>query len=116
ARTRRNPCSGRSGSRATRAGRARLLASLPALPRDRHKDNVYELYEKMSLPIIGCGGITSWQDVVEYLLAGASAVQIGSALINRDLGIFKEITEGLGAYLSQHGYAKLDEIIGTAHV
>jgi dihydroorotate dehydrogenase (NAD+) catalytic subunit len=77
---------------------------------------VYELYEKMSLPIIGCGGITGWEDAVEYLLAGASAVQLGSALVNRDFGIFKEITEGIAAYLSRHGYTRLEEIVGTAHV
>ncbi|MBS7623178.1 dihydroorotate dehydrogenase [Candidatus Bathyarchaeota archaeon] len=76
---------------------------------------VYELYEKISLPIIGCGGITGWQDAVEYLLAGASAVQIGSALVSRDFSVFKEISEGLGAYLSRHGYTRLEEIVGIAH-
>jgi len=77
---------------------------------------VYELYEKISLPIIGCGGITSWQDVVEFLLAGASAVQIGSALVNKDLVIFRELAEGLRTYLSSHGHSRLEEIVGTAHV
>lgn len=77
---------------------------------------VYEIFGKVTLPIIGCGGITNWRDVVEFLLAGASAVQVGSILVDRDLDVFRELTEGLRTYMSSHDNARLDEIIGTAHV
>jgi len=77
---------------------------------------VYEIYEQVTLPVIGCGGISCWQDVVEFLLAGASAVQIGSALVNKDLGVFKELTDGLKSYMSAHEHLRLEELIGTAHI
>ena len=77
---------------------------------------VYEIYEKVSLPIIGCGGIAGWEDIVEFLLAGASAVQVGSALVDEDLQVFRHLIKGLGAYLSSHGYERLEEIIGAAHI
>lgn len=77
---------------------------------------VYEIYEQVKLPIIGCGGISRWQDVVEFLLAGASAVQIGSALIDKDLDIFKELNEGLRNYMSMNENVRLRDIIGAAHI
>jgi dihydroorotate dehydrogenase (NAD+) catalytic subunit len=77
---------------------------------------VYQIYEKIALPIIGCGGITSCRDVIEFLLAGASAVQIGTAIAYNDIGIFKELTKDLTDYMSKHNNQKLEEIIGTAHV
>ena len=77
---------------------------------------VYQIYEKIALPIIGCGGITCCRDVIEFLLAGASAVQIGTAIVYNDVGIFKELAKDLIDYMSKHNNQKLEEIIGTAHV
>ena len=77
---------------------------------------VYQIYEKIALPIIGCGGITCCRDVIEFLLAGASAVQIGTAIVYKDVGVFKELAEDLIRYMSKHNNQKLEEIIGTAHV
>ncbi len=76
---------------------------------------VYELYEALSIPVIGVGGILTYEDVIEFLMAGAQAVQIASALAIRDLKIFKEIIEGLRAYMTRKGYSSLKEIIGIAH-
>lgn len=76
---------------------------------------VYELYEELSIPIIGCGGVTTWRDVVEFLLAGASAVQVGSALAVKDLGIFRELQQGVKNYLVSNGFKRLEEIVGLAH-
>jgi len=76
---------------------------------------VYELYEQVELPIIGCGGVTCWTDIVEYLLAGASAVQVGSALATREISIFKELCEDLSRYMSTHGFKSIKEIVGKAH-
>lgn len=72
---------------------------------------VYELYDACSIPIIGCGGVSSAEDVIEMMMAGASAVEIGSA-IRGNPGLFKEITEQLYA---PDGISP-DEIVGCAHV
>lgn len=76
---------------------------------------VYELYEELNIPIIGVGGILDYRDVVEFMMAGASAVQIGSAIAIRDLNIFKEITVNLEEYVEEEGYRSLKSIIGLAH-
>jgi dihydroorotate dehydrogenase (NAD+) catalytic subunit len=76
---------------------------------------VYELAEKVKLPIIGVGGITGWEDAVEFFLAGASAVQIGTAILQRDLKIFSEVAEGLSTYLKENGFTTVSELVGAAH-
>lgn len=76
---------------------------------------VYELYKELSIPIIGVGGILDYKDVVEFMMAGASAVQIGSAIAIRDLNIFNEIAVNLREYMERKGYGSLRNIIGLAH-
>ncbi len=76
---------------------------------------VYEIYEAVNAPIIGCGGITCWRDAVEFMLAGASAVQIGSAIAIEGFSIFKSICTGLAEYLARKGFRSVGEIIGLAH-
>ena len=74
---------------------------------------VFDLYKALDIPIIGVGGVGSWQDVVEMMMAGASAVQIGSAVYD-DVNIFNKICNGLSGYLSDKNYT-LHDIIGLAH-
>jgi len=76
---------------------------------------VYELYEELSIPIIGCGGVDSWKSAVEFILAGAKAVQVGTAVAYRGLGVFKEIAIGILRYLEEEGFRHIDEIVGLAH-
>jgi dihydroorotate dehydrogenase (NAD+) catalytic subunit len=76
---------------------------------------VYELVEKVKLPIIGVGGIMGWEDAVELLLAGASAVQIGTALLRKDLNVFSEVAEGISTYLKANGFTDVSELVGLAH-
>ena len=76
---------------------------------------VYELAEKVKLPIIGVGGITDWEDAVEFFLAGASAVQIGTAILRKDLRVFSEVVEGLSTYLKENGFTSVSELVGIAH-
>jgi dihydroorotate dehydrogenase (NAD+) catalytic subunit len=71
---------------------------------------VYELYESCSIPIIGCGGVSSADNVIEMLMAGASAVEIGSA-VYKDVKIF----ESIKADLYRKEGVSPDEIIGCAH-
>lgn len=76
---------------------------------------VYEIYERVKVPIIGCGGISSWRDAVEFFLAGASAVQIGTAIALKGLGVFKAVTKGLAAYLKSKNFRSVSEIVGLSH-
>jgi len=76
---------------------------------------VYEIYEAVDVPIIGCGGITTWQDAVEFMLAGASGVQIGTAIASQDLGVFKSVTKGIDSYLRRKGLRSVKDIVGLSH-
>ncbi|MEM0010412.1 MAG: dihydroorotate dehydrogenase [Candidatus Bathyarchaeia archaeon] len=76
---------------------------------------VYEIYEAVGVPIIGCGGIWSWEDAVEFMLAGASAIQVGSAIAVEGLSIFRNICRGLAEYLARKNFRSVREIIGLAH-
>ena len=75
---------------------------------------VYEIAQAVKIPIIGCGGISTWQNVLEYIYAGATAVQIGSAFI-QGMGIIKDITVGLTEFLTRKRCANLQELRGKAH-
>ena len=75
---------------------------------------VYELAKAVEIPIIGVGGVFTWEDVVEYMYAGATAVQIGSALIN-GVDIIPEINVELEKFCEKQGIKNLQEIKGKAH-
>ncbi|MGA7897783.1 MAG: dihydroorotate dehydrogenase [Nitrososphaeraceae archaeon] len=76
---------------------------------------VYEISKKLGIPVIGCGGIFMWEDAIEFLLAGASAVQIGSGVGHSGIGIFKLITRGIKNYLENKGFRNVQDIVGLAH-
>ncbi|MEM2988852.1 MAG: DUF561 domain-containing protein, partial [Candidatus Bathyarchaeia archaeon] len=76
---------------------------------------VYEIRRAVDLPIIGCGGILDWADAVEFLMAGANALGIGSAIYYRDLSVFGEILEGIERFMQENGYRSVKELIGLAH-
>jgi dihydroorotate dehydrogenase (NAD+) catalytic subunit len=77
--------------------------------------HVYDVYEQVDVPIVGCGGIADWRDAVEFLLAGASAVQIGTAIAVEGPGVFQEIVNGMGAYLKKKKVRSVKEIVGLSH-
>ncbi|MEM4747125.1 MAG: dihydroorotate dehydrogenase [Archaeoglobaceae archaeon] len=74
---------------------------------------VYDLYKVLEIPIIGCGGITSFEDVLEFILAGSTAVEIGSAIFYSKR-IFYSLKESLLAFLRING-VKISDLIGLAH-
>jgi len=76
---------------------------------------VYDVYLSVDVPIIGCGGISSWQDAVEFMLAGASAVQIGTAVAFKGVGVFSSVAKGIEAYLKRKGFKNVKELVGLAH-
>lgn len=74
---------------------------------------IYELYNELDIPIIGVGGIYDHRSALELIMAGAHAIQIGSA-VAKDISIFKKVSDGINAYLSERNF-KLRDIIGIAH-
>jgi dihydroorotate dehydrogenase (NAD+) catalytic subunit len=76
---------------------------------------VYEVYESVKVPIIGCGGIANWKDAVEFILAGATAIQIGTAIATKGTNVFKSVTHGISAYLKKKGFKSVEEIVGLSH-
>jgi len=73
----------------------------------------YQVARAVSIPIIGAGGVTSAEDALEFLMAGASAVQVGTATFADPLAPVK-VLEGLAAYVREHGLASIRDIIGAA--
>lgn len=75
---------------------------------------VYEISSKYNIPIIGCGGISTWEDAIEFFLAGASAIQLGSAIGDNWLNVFDDINNGILQYMKQKNYSTIDEMVGLA--
>jgi len=75
---------------------------------------VYQVYEAVKIPVIGMGGVSSAEDVIEMMLAGATAVQVGAANLVNPFAC-KEIIEALPATMKKYGIEKLSDIIGGAH-
>ena len=75
---------------------------------------VYQVYETVNIPIIGMGGVASAEDVVEMMLAGASAVEVGAANLV-DPFACKRIIEALPETMKKYNIEKLKDIIGGAH-
>lgn len=77
---------------------------------------VSELYnsKELSLPISGIGGITTWQDVLQFLLCGATTVQVTTAVMRYGYRIVEDMIEGLGDWMESSGVAFLSEIVGRA--
>lgn len=75
---------------------------------------VYDAYKATGLPIMGMGGVQTASDVLEMMLAGATAVQVGAANLTNPYAC-KEIIEDLPREMEKHGITKLSDIIGGAH-
>ncbi|MCL2155347.1 MAG: dihydroorotate dehydrogenase [Leptospirales bacterium] len=75
---------------------------------------VYQIYDKVKIPVIGMGGINRVEDVVEFMMAGASAVSIGTANMV-DPAISEKLVTDLEQYMQRESFASIDELIGAAH-
>ena len=76
---------------------------------------VWQVKKAVKIPVIGLGGISTWQDAVEMMIAGADAIQIGTVLFTDPYAPVK-IKEGLMGYLETHGYSSVTELTGTVEV
>jgi dihydroorotate dehydrogenase (NAD+) catalytic subunit len=73
---------------------------------------VYECACRVGIPVIGMGGITSATDALEFLIAGATAVQVGTANFV-DPFIWGKLDAGVRGYMARHGVERLSDLIGT---
>ena len=76
---------------------------------------VWEVAKAVKIPVIGLGGIMDWKDAIEFMLAGASAIQIGTAnFIDPEVSV--KVIDGMNDYLNRHGYKSIKDIIGALEV
>lgn len=75
---------------------------------------IWECYEEVGIPIVGAGGVSTPQDAVEFLLAGARAVQVGTATF-REPRTLRRVAEGVRDYLRREGFGSVDELVGLCH-
>lgn len=76
---------------------------------------VYNTYKTVDIPIFGVGGIKDYKDVLEFMYAGASLLQIGTSIMYDGPQIFKNISDDLTVFLEENGYKNVNEIIGLSH-
>ena len=73
---------------------------------------VYQVSKAVKIPVIGIGGISNWEDAVEFFLAGASAVQVGTANFFNPKAV-EEIVEGIERYMKEEGFKSVEEMVGA---
>lgn len=73
---------------------------------------VWQVAQAVKIPVIGLGGIMNWRDAVEFILAGASAIQIGTANFI-DPTVTLKVVDGINDYLDRHGFASVTDLVGA---
>lgn len=76
---------------------------------------VWQTYNAVKIPIIGMGGISSWQDAIEFILAGSSAIQIGTHNFI-DPAISVKVVDGISEYLDRNNIASVNELVGALNI
>ena len=77
--------------------------------------SVYEVFKNVKIPIIGTGGITKFSDAIQMILAGATAIGVGTSIYYKGIEVFKKLNEGIEKYLVENGYNSIEDIRGAAH-
>ena len=75
---------------------------------------VYQVYKNVNIPIVGMGGISSTEDAIEFMMAGATMVSLGTGLFSNPI-LPVEIKDGLEKFCEENGVENIQEIVGTAH-
>lgn len=76
---------------------------------------VYQIFSRVRIPVVGVGGIATADDALEYLLAGAAAVEVGTAIAFEGVGVFGRLVRDLTALLDELGIASARDAVGLAH-
>lgn len=77
--------------------------------------SIFDLYQAVKIPIIATGGITTGEDAIEAIMAGATAVEIGTGIYYRGINIFKKVVREMEEWMGKHDYKDLKSIKGMAH-
>jgi dihydroorotate dehydrogenase (NAD+) catalytic subunit len=76
---------------------------------------VYDVYRAVDLPIVGTGGVRSGRDAVEMIMAGATAVGVGSAVYQEGPEAFGRIRDEVATLMDELGYDRVEQMVGAAH-
>ena len=76
---------------------------------------VYDLYKAVKIPIIGVGGISTGRHAVEMMMAGASAVGVGTGVYSRGIDVFRKVCEEIRLWMQVNGFDSLRSMVGAAH-
>lgn len=76
---------------------------------------VYDIYEAVKIPIIGVGGISTGRHAIEMIMAGASAVGIGTAIYHRGINVFKNVCDEMVEWMTDNRYGSVNDLKGIAH-
>ncbi len=76
---------------------------------------IYDIYKAVKIPILGTGGVNTGKDAIELMMAGATAVGIGTAVYYRGISCFKKINDEIAEWMKENNVSSLKEIIGKAH-
>lgn len=76
---------------------------------------VYDVYGSVKIPVIGTGGVLTGRDAIEMIMAGATAIGIGSGIHYRGIEVFEKIKKEMSEWMEKNGYKNLKEIRGMAH-
>lgn len=75
---------------------------------------IWQIYESVNIPIVGCGGVTTGSDAIKHLMAGASMIQVGTATLRNPLAL-QDIASEMSVWAESNGFSSFDEIVGIAH-
>jgi dihydroorotate dehydrogenase (NAD+) catalytic subunit len=76
---------------------------------------VWQIYERVKIPVIGVGGIMTADDALQYVMAGARALEVGTAVAFEGIQVFRRLSKELGSLLDELGYSRLSDAVGVAH-
>jgi dihydroorotate dehydrogenase (NAD+) catalytic subunit len=76
---------------------------------------VWQIYRKVKIPVIGVGGISNAEDALEYVFAGARALEVGTAITFEGVELFGRLTRDLSHRLDELGFVRLEDAVGAAH-
>lgn len=76
---------------------------------------IWDLYKAVKIPLIATGGITTGEDAIQAMMAGATAVEIGTAIQYRGMSVFTKVTKEIETWMRLHGYKKIGDLKGKVH-
>ncbi len=76
---------------------------------------VSDIYQAVSIPVIGCGGVQTGRDAIEMIMAGASAVQIGTGVYYRGVDVFRKVCNEMAEFMEEEDIHSISEIVGVIH-